>query len=256
MSMKQAKIAAQLYSFRDYIGTPAGVRDTLRRLRRTGYEAVQLSGAIAPMPEAELRRMLREEGMAAPTSHERAAELVGEPERVIDRLLALDCRHTACPYPQRVPTGAGETVAFAEELNRAAEKFRRAGIVFAYHNHSIEFRRFGGRPMLEIIYENAPLVDGEPDTFWIQKGGGDPAAWIERLSGRLRVLHVKDFGVNPSGEPVMMPVGSGNLDWKRIFAAAEAAGVEYYVVEHDGDCADPFESFAASMRFLKGNFVS
>ena len=54
----------------------------------------------------------------------------------------------------------------------------------------------------------------------------------------------------------MMPVGSGNLDWKRIFAAAEAAGVEYYVVEHDGDCADPFESFAASMCFLKGNFVS
>ena len=70
------------------------------------------------------------------------------------------------------------------------------------------------------------------------------------------MLHVKDFGVNQSGEPVMMPVGSGNLDWKRIFAAAEAAGVEYYVVEHDGDCADPFESFAASMCFLKGNFVS
>ena len=62
--MKQAKNAAQLYSFRDYIGTPAGVRDTLRRLRRTGYEAVQLSGAIAPMPEAELRRMLREESTA------------------------------------------------------------------------------------------------------------------------------------------------------------------------------------------------
>ena len=54
----------------------------------------------------------------------------------------------------------------------------------------------------------------------------------------------------------MMPIGSGNLDWKRIFTAAETAGVEYYVVEHDGDCADPFESFAASMRFLKGNFVS
>ncbi|MEI3000911.1 MAG: hypothetical protein V8T86_08425 [Victivallis sp.] len=35
--------------------------------------------------------------------------------------------------------------------------------------------------MLEIIYENAPLVDGEPDTFSIQ-GDGDPAASIKRLS--------------------------------------------------------------------------
>ncbi|MEI3000910.1 MAG: hypothetical protein V8T86_08420 [Victivallis sp.] len=73
------------------------MRDTLRRLRRTGYEAVQLGRNRADAkngapPDAA-------EGMAAPTSHERAAELVGEPERVIDRLLALDSRHTACPVP-------------------------------------------------------------------------------------------------------------------------------------------------------------
>ena len=55
--MEQMKIAAQLYSFRDYIKTPAGVRDTLRRLRQIGFSAVQLSSSIAPMPEEELRRI-------------------------------------------------------------------------------------------------------------------------------------------------------------------------------------------------------
>lgn len=254
--MKQERIAAQLYSFRDHIGTPAGVRDTLRRLRKTGYGAVQLSSSIAPMPARELARMLEDEGMAAPTSHERAADLVNEPERVIDRLLELGCRHTAYPYPHRMPGDEAEAIAFARELNRAAEKFRRAGIVFAYHNHAAEFRRFNGRTMLEIIYADAPLVDGEPDTYWIQKGGGDPAAWITALSGRLRVLHVKDFGVTAEKEAAMLPVGSGNLGWKRIFAAADSAGVEWHVVEHDGDCPDPFASFASSMAFLKENFVS
>ena len=256
ISMEQMKIAAQLYSFRDYIKTPAGVRDTLRRLRQIGFSAVQLSSSIAPMPEEELRRMLQEEGMIAPTSHERAKDLIEKPEQTIEHLLALDCHHTAYPYPEWIPTGKGEAVAFAKELNQAAEKFRRAGIDFAYHNHAIEFLRFEGSTLLELIYRNAPLVSGELDTFWVQKGGGDPVDWISRLNGRIKVLHIKDFGVNQRGETIMMPIGSGNLDWKRIFTAAETAGVEYYVVEHDGDCADPFESFAASMRFLKGNFVS
>jgi len=253
--MKQAKIAAQLYSFRDFIKTPAGVRDTLRKLRAMGYEAVQLSGSIAPMPEADLKQMLKDEGVAAPTSHEKAVDLINEPQKVIDHLLALDCRHTAYPYPHWFPTGEGEVIALAEELNRAAEKFRKAGIVFSYHNHAAEFQRFGSRPMLELIYEHAPLVDGEPDTFWVQRGGGDPVKWIEALAGRLQVLHIKDLGVDFQHNPVMMPVGSGNLDWKRIFAAAEASRVEWYVVEHDGDCPDPFASFAASMNYLKENFV-
>lgn len=254
--MKQRQIAAQLYSFRDFIKTPAGVADTLRKLRTADYRAVQLSSALPPMPETELKRMLDGEGIAAPTSHEKAAELIQEPRKVIDRLLALDCRHVAYPFPHWMPTGEGEAVALAEELNRTAEQFRKAGIVFAYHNHAAEFRKFNGRTMLELLYEHAPLLDGEPDTYWVQKGGGDPAAWIERLSGRLQVLHIKDFGVTAERESVMLPVGSGNLDWKRIFAAAEASGVEWHVVEHDGDCADPFASFASSMNFLKENFVS
>lgn len=254
--MKQSRIAAQLYSFRDFIKTPAGVRDTLRKLRAAGYGAVQLSSSLAPMPEVELRKLLQDEGMAAPTSHEKAADLVNEPQKVIDHLLALDCRHVAYPYPHWFPTGEGEAIALAEELNRTAERFRQAGIVFAYHNHAAEFRRFGGKTMLELLYEHAPLMDGELDTFWVQRGGGDPVKWIERLAGRLRVLHIKDCGVNVEHNTVMMPIGSGNLDWKRIFAVAETFGVEWYVVEHDGDCADPFASFAASMNYLKENFVS
>ncbi len=256
--MHHFKIAAQLYSFRDYIGTPAGVRDTFRRLKAIGYHAVQLSGAIAPMPERDLVAMLEDSGLVAPTSHDNQAAIINDTRRVIDRLLALGCRHTAYPYPHRMPTGIGETIALAEELNAAAEKFRAAGITLAYHNHSVEFAKFEGRLMLDLIYENAPLLEGEIDTYWVQKGGGSPTAWIDRLSGRMKVLHIKDYGMKPGGDcsaSVMMPVGSGNLNWPEIFAAAERSGVEWCVVEHDGDVVgDVFDSFASSLRFLKQNF--
>ena len=100
------------------------------------------------------------------------------------------------------------------------------------------------------------------DTHWVQRGGGDPVRWIRMLSGRMRVLHVKDYGVDSAdrsslwnGKPVMMPVGYGNLDWNMILETAESAGVEWYVVEHDADVGDPFESFAESLKFLTENFV-
>ena len=46
-----------------------------------------------------------------------------------------------------------------------------------------------------------------------------------------------------------------NLDWNMILETAESAGVEWYVVEHDADVGDPFESFAESLKFLTENFV-
>ncbi len=255
--MQKITIAAQMFSFRNYIKTPAGVRDTFRRLKQMGYDTIQLSGSIAPMPTADLAAMLRDEGLTAPTSHSFAKTIVEEPEKEAERLLELGCRHTAYPFPHWRPTGEGEVIELARELNEAAKRFRAAGVTLAYHNHSIEFERFNGRTMLEILYAEAPELDAELDTYWVQKGGADPVRWIETLAGRQQVLHLKDYGMKPFCDcngSVMMPVGEGNLDWERILDAADRAGVTCWVVEHDGDTSDPFGSFASSIRFLKEKF--
>lgn len=255
--MQKITIAAQMFSFRNYIKTPAGVRDTFRRLKQMGYDAIQLSGSIAPMPTADLAAMLRDEGLTAPTSHSFAKTIVEEPEKEAERLLELGCRHTAYPFPHWRPTGEGEVIELARELNEAAKRFRAAGVTLAYHNHSIEFERFNGRTMLEILYAEAPELDAELDTYWVQKGDADPVRWIETLAGRQQVLHLKDYGMKPFCDcngSVMMPVGEGNLDWERILDAADRAGVTCWVVEHDGDTSDPFGSFASSIRFLKEKF--
>lgn len=46
---------------------------------------------------------------------------------MIERLLALDFRHVAYPFPVRMPTGAGECAAMAEELDRTAGIYNEAG---------------------------------------------------------------------------------------------------------------------------------
>ena len=205
----------------------------------------------AGVNEEDTTRLKVSEERDGVTSH------LEEPEKEAERLLELGCRHTAYPFPHWRPTGEGEVIELARELNEAAKRFRAAGVTLAYHNHSIEFERFNGRTMLEILYAEAPELDAELDTYWVQKGGADPVRWIETLAGRQQVLHLKDYGMKPFCDcngSVMMPVGEGNLDWERILDAADRAGVTCWVVEHDGDTSDPFGSFASSIRFLKEKF--
>lgn len=255
--MKETQISAQLYSFREFIKTPAGVIDTLKRLRNIGYRSIQLTSALpAELQVAELAAILAESGMKAISSHEPGSDFFNEPDKVIDKLKTLNITHTAYPWPHIPPTGIGEAVVFAHKLNELALKFKEQGITLAYHNHATEFKKLQGKLMLELIYENAPDLAAEIDTFWVQKGGGDPVAWIKRTAGRMEYLHIKDYGIDfHSGNPVMAPIGSGNLNWHEIISTAEKCGVKYFIVEHDGDVSAPFGSFETSFNYLKKNFM-
>jgi len=126
------------------------------------------------------------------------------------------------------------------------------GLCLGYHNHSFELERFNGRTGLEILYEESDprFLQSEIDTYWIQHGGGDPAAWIRKLAGRAPVVHLKDMAVIEN-KPTFAEVGEGNLNWPAILAACREAGTEWYVVEQDTCQGDPFDSLATSYRNLR-----
>jgi len=48
----------------------------------------------------------------------------------------------------------------------------------------------------------------------------------------------------------MTEVGSGIIDWKRIFAQSDEAGIQHYFVEHDNP-ASPFASIRTSFDYLQ-----
>jgi sugar phosphate isomerase/epimerase len=59
------------------------------------------------------------------------------------------------------------------------------------------------------------------------------------------MVHAKDM--DAAGK--MVDVGAGKLDFKKVFAAREKAGLEHVFVEHD-EPADPFKSIENSYRYL------
>ena len=156
-------------------------------------------------------------------------------------------------YTTRVGEGAFPT----ELFDRTGEKLHAAGLTFSYHNHSFEFVRFGDRSALELIYDETDprFVQAEIDTYWVQHGGGDPAAWILRMKDRMPVVHIKDMVITLDDEAkpqhTMAEIGEGNLNWPGIFSALKEANVEWYAVEQDITPGDPFDSLTISYQNLK-----
>ena len=255
--MKINQIAAQLYTLRDHLKTPAEIAQTLKKVRAIGYLAVQVSG-MGPIDEAELVRILDSEGLTCCATHEPSQVILDETAKVIERLQKLSCRYTAYPYPAGVDFQKPDHIAtLAKKLDAAGAAMAKAGQVLAYHNHSGEFVRYKGRTALDAIYAKTDPrhLQGEIDTYWVQAGGGDPVAWCRKLMGRLPLLHLKDYGCGADGKPFFAEIGRGNLNWRKIISAAKASGCQWFIVEQDVCPGDPFESLAISFRYLQEKFV-
>lgn len=155
--MKTHQIAVQLYTLRDYLQTPTDIAATLKRVRRIGYQAVEVAG-VGGIPVKELRRILDGEGLACCATHEAPLAILNETEWVVERLQELGCRHASYPWPEGCDLSRlQDVVILAGKLDKAGKKMRRAGQVLAYHNHAAELARVEGRTVLDWIH-CAPLA--------------------------------------------------------------------------------------------------
>jgi sugar phosphate isomerase/epimerase len=256
--VKIEQVALQLYTLRDHLKTPADIRQTLHKVKAIGYPAVQVSG-MGPITEAELVEILQVEGLVLCATHEPSDQIRQNPEKVVERLKKLGCRHTAYPYPAGVDWAKPADVeSLVADLDRSGAVLRQAGQVLSYHNHAVELMPFQGATALEYIYgkTDPKNLQGEIDTYWIQHGGGDPVAWCARLKGRLPLLHLKDYTVKPDGQATFAAIGAGNLNWPAILSAAEASGCEWYIVEQDSTPGDPFNAVQESFDYIRTHLVS
>jgi sugar phosphate isomerase/epimerase len=257
--MPRSLLAAQLYTVRQFTQTATDLRKSLKKIREIGYTAVQVS-AIGPIPDAEVKAITDDLGLMVCNTHVRPADaLWNDLEAVIEQHHLWNCEHVAIgSMPQQYRNdGEAGFRRFASEASAIGEKLHAADLTFSYHNHSFEFVRFGERTGLDILYAGSDprYFQAEIDVYWVQHGGGDPAAWISKMKNRMPVVHLKDMVIS-DGEQIMAEVGEGNLNWPAILEACRYAEVEWYAVEQDICQRDPFESLKISFDNLKAMGVA
>ena len=245
-------VGAQLYTVRDYTKDLAGVVESLKKVADIGYTAIQISG-FGPLDAKEIAKLVEDNGLTVASTHTGWPLFLHDLDAVIETHKLWKCDHPAIGgLPGEYYTADG-LQRFLDELAPIAERLAQEGMDFSYHNHNHELEKFGGKTWLAAVYEQAPpeMLKAEIDTYWIQAGGGDPAAWVRACAGREPLLHLKDFAMGPGREQRFAEIGEGNMNWPAILQAAQESGVEWYLVEQDR-CydRDPFESLAISYHNL------
>jgi sugar phosphate isomerase/epimerase len=130
----------------------------------------------------------------------------------------------------------------AETCNQLGAEARKHGLQYAYHNHNLEFRKFGDFTAYDTLLSSTDpqLVKMEMDCGWVAAAGYDPVAYLDKFPDRYRLLHIKAFksgaptvSLQGAHRPEPTELGRGAMDYKPIFAAAKKAGVEQYYVEQE-----------------------
>ncbi len=258
-TMQQSQLAVQMFTVRDFTKTAHDLAETLKKIRAIGYPAVQMS-AVGAMggdsPEvspAQARQMLDDNGLKCIATHRGWDGLAHDTQHEIDFHHTLGCDFTAIgslPGPYNTQGAAGYAQ-FVRDSAPVIAALKAAGIRFGYHDHAHEFERTeGGGTLFDIfIHDGGPDFLLELDLYWVGHAGINPERMVERCHGRMPVIHIKDKEV-AEGQPVMAPVGEGNLDWANLLPACQKAGVEWYAVEQDVCRRDPFDCLRSSFEFL------
>ncbi|WP_380157537.1 sugar phosphate isomerase/epimerase family protein [Kineococcus sp. R86509] len=258
-----ARIGVQAMMLRESVAE-IGAFETLRRVREIGYGAIEVSQI--PMTEDNVGQLEKARDELGIEIAALSAGLTSQPGGANDALegdlekIVADCRRLGSDMvrigmlPFDCMTELDKVLDFCDRAEAAAGLLQENGIRLYYHNHHIEFLKFDGRYMLDVIADRAPNVGLELDVHWLQRGGVNPVAVIQQYAGRVRMVHLKDYRIGEirpaafealaqgdraafmrefSDVVQFAEVGEGNLDFPSIVPVAVASGAEFLLVEQD-----------------------
>ena len=270
---KQDAIGLQLFTFFNTID--ADVQGTLKKIAGIGYKEIESAfsrkGGYYGMKPKEFAVMLNDLGLSWKSHHVLGAPFKmpadfkppvgadGKPmtipqiknlrdnyQEIVDEVAGAGVPYLVCA---NIPIGSVEEVKQSiDTLNKASEAAKKAGIILAYHNHDKEFETLDGKVIYDrfLTETNPDALKMELDLCWVTAAGVDPVELFKKHPGRFPLWHAKDYDKEKKGPA---PVGTGIVDFKRIFANAKIAGMKHCFVEHDMP-ADPFASITTSYTNL------
>lgn len=252
-------LGVQLYTVRDHMTDEEGVAKTFARLAELGYTELHTAGCS--IDEKAFADLAAKNGLKIIGTHSAWDLLTKRPEEAMElhRMWGTTNIGTGGMPSEFIKGGKEGVREFVKQFNAIAELYAKNGFRTTYHNHNFEFVRVDGKKtIMDILYEelDPATTSFVLDTCWVAAGGADVTEWMEKLAGRLDILHLKDTYLEKDEvkglKHVITEVGNGSLAWDKILATAEKIGVQNYIVEHDRnwETGCPFESLKTSADFL------
>lgn len=273
--MRKGKIGVQMMMLKGIV-EEIGVYETLRKVSQLGYRCVEVSQIpmtaenVSELKRASLDFDIKVASLSAalePMFPGMQGETLGNNfDKIVNDCKILNCHFLRIGMlPFNLIGSKDKTMKFVQKADAVAEKLAKHGIGFYYHNHHIEFQKYDGKYLLDIIKDNTSHIGFELDVHWIQRGGENPVEFIKKYAGRIALLHLKDYRIGQldlsaleggdmskfmqafSNVVQFAEIGEGSLDMKGIIEAGLESGSQYFLVEQDELYGrDPFDCLKTS----------
>ncbi len=272
-----AKFGVQLMNFREQV-KELGIYEVMKRSKEIGYNYVEMSQIETSKENIDgIKKACGDYGMtvaamsaAVEPSNPGQEALSTDFDKIIADCKTLDCNFLRVGIlPFSYVGSLDKALDFSRICDEYAQKLAEHGIKLYYHNHHVEFMKYDGKYLLDIMRDTTKLLGFELDVHWIQRGGENPSQYIKGYNSRLELLHLKDFKViEPDFSGIVAgdrashfkafsdvirfaEIGEGNLDFPTIINTGIELGTKYMFVEQDDTYGkDPFDSLALSQKNL------
>ena len=242
---------------------------TLAKVAAIGITQVEFAGFFG-RTASQVRTSLSQAGLRATGAHCIAADDSDEQiKRTIDFCTEAGIHYAIAAVPSR-KTHAPDNNVFrhielsdwqwsADRFNTIGARAHSAGLRFGYHNHNIDFLKYGNVVAFdEVIRITDPaMVAIEFDFGNAAAAGVDPYHYVAKYPHRFELAHVKEWSVPFAPTftvdfPKYAPFGSGTTDWSKLLTTLRAAGIREIFLEQDGTSAgDELEAVRQAYGYLK-----
>ncbi len=263
---KQKPVGIQVFSVRDEIAKdPKG---TIKKIADAGYNYVEMFGLdnenkFFGLSVSEMAQVLQENNLKAYSGHYIPENFLFEKGNGDDVKNLCQVGHTLghkyiiIPWLKEEKRKTPDQYKLlAERINKAGELCKAEGLQLGYHNHDFEFIDLNGDYGYNILLNNTDkdLVKMEMDLYWVVRAGYKPVELFQKHPGRFQLWHVKDMAKTDPAQNT--EVGNGTVDFKTIFANAKLSGVQYYIMEQEGNYVpDIFSSIKNSCSYIKNSLM-
>jgi len=249
------KVGIQSYTIRDYCKTIEDIDKTLAELASWGVKDIQISG-IGKVDWNELAETVKKYDMTVCVTHTPFERMMKETDAVIDEHINLCCDCLgigAMPGEyERTEEGVDKFIA---DLIPVAKRMRERGVHLAYHNHDFDLKLYGDKSILDRMLElDSDLLWFIPDVAWLQIAGENPAEYLKKMQGRVKVLHFKDYNpVEGQEHPwAFTELGKGVVDLPACYETAKKMGIPYIMFEQDNNwTVDAMQSSKEAFEYMK-----
>lgn len=250
----------QLYSLRSQFKL-RGVPWTLDRVKEFGIKEVELAGTHDLTAE-QFKAELEQRGLKAVSSHFPYARYKNDLDNVVKEAKTLGLKYAGCAWIDHKDSfDEAECRDAIAVFNKAGEALAKEGITMFYHAHGFEFEPYADGTLLDLfLRETKPeFVSMQMDILWIVFPGQDPVKLLEKYSGRWKLMHLKDlkkgvatgFLTGKTDVENDVVLGTGQMDWTTILAAARKNGIQHYFIEDESSTS--LDQIPNSLKFLRAN---